>query len=146
MSFGELPGPAPGSCAKRPDGSHFVPTETVSAPDASGVVVYRFGAPLYFANANLFMEEVEKLVTQDPTPVRAFVLDAEAIADMDTTGAEVLHQVLKLFADRHVTFAIARANPQLPPLLQRYHLLQLIGENRLYPTNRHAVAALRQEQ
>ena len=100
MSFGELPGPAPGSCAKRPDGSHFVPTETVSAPDASGVVVYRFGAPLYFANANLFMEEVEKLLTQDPTPVRAFVLDAEAIADIDTTGAEVLHQVLKLFADR----------------------------------------------
>ena len=128
-----------------PDGSHFVPTETVSAPDESGVVVYRFGAPLYFANANLFMEEVEKLLTQDPTPVRAFVLDAEAIADIDTTGAEVLHQVLKLFADRHVTFAIARANPQLPPLLQRYHLLPLIGENRLYPTNRHAVAALRQE-
>ena len=129
-----------------PDGSHFVPTETVSAPDASGVVVYRFGAPLYFANANLFMEEVEKLLTQDPTPVRAFVLDAEAIADIDTTGAEVLHQVLTLLAVRGIAFAVARANPQLPPLLQRYHLLPLIGENRLYPTNRHAVAALRQEQ
>jgi SulP family sulfate permease len=128
------------------DGSHFVPTETVSAPDASGVVVYRFGAPLYFANANLFMEEIENLLTPDPAPVRAFVLDAEAIADIDTTGAEALHQVLKRFASRQVTFAIARANPQLPPLLQRYHLLPLIGENRLYPTNRHAVAALRQEQ
>ena len=65
-----------------PDGSHFVPTETVAAPDASGLVVYRFGSPLYFANANLFMEEVERLVTQDPTPVRAFVLDAEAIATL----------------------------------------------------------------
>ena len=38
------------------------------------------------------------------------------------------------------------ANPQLPPLLRRYHLLELIGENRLYPTNRHAVAALRQKE
>ena len=73
------------------------------------------------------------------------MLDAEAMSDIDTTGAEVLHQVLTLFAKRCVTFAVARANPQLLPLLQRYGLLEMIGENRLYPTNRHAVAALRQE-
>jgi len=128
------------------DGSHFVPTETITAPDESGLIVYRFGSPLYFANANLFLEEVEKLVTQGPTPIRWFVLDAEAMVDIDATGAEVLHQVLTLLANRGVTFAVARANPQLPPLLQRYHLLELIGENRLYPTNRHAVAALRQTE
>ena len=128
------------------DGSHFVPTETIAAPDDSGLVVYRFGSPLYFANANLFLEEVEQLVTQGPAPITAFVLDAEAISDIDTTGAEVLHQVLSLLAKRGVTFAMARANPQLPRLLQHYDLLPLIGENRLYPTNRHAVIALRQEQ
>lgn len=127
------------------DGSHFVPTETVVTPDESGLIVYRFGSPLYFANANLFLEEVEKLVTQGPTPIRWFVLDAEAMVDIDTTGAEVLHQVLTLLANRGVTFAVARANPLLQPLLQRYGLLELIGENRLYPTNRHAVAALCQE-
>jgi SulP family sulfate permease len=128
------------------DGSHFIPAETIAAPDESGLIVYRFGSPLYFANANLFMEEVEKLVTQGPTPVKAFVLDAEAMSDIDTTGAEVLHQALSMLTNRGVTFAMARANPHLPPLLQRYHLLETIGENRLYPTNRHAVAALRQEQ
>jgi SulP family sulfate permease len=127
-----------------PDGSHFVPTETIAVPDESGLVVYRFGSPLYFANANLFVEEVENLLAQGPAPIRSFVLDAEAMADIDTTGAEVLHQVVALLANRGVTFAVARANPQLPPLLRRYHLLELIGENRLYPTNRHAVAALRQ--
>ena len=92
------------------------------------------------------MEEVEKLITQGPAPIKAFVLDAEAMSDIDTTGAEVLHQVLSLLANRGVTFAVARANPHLPPLLKRYDLLELIGENRLYPTNRHAVAALREEQ
>ncbi len=127
------------------DGSHFVPTDTSAQPDESGLVVYRFGAPLYFANANLFLEEVEKLVTQGRTPLKAFVLDAEAMSDIDTTGAEVLHQVLSLLANRGVTFAAARANPQLVPLLRRYGLLDLIGESRLYPTNRHAVAALGQE-
>jgi MFS superfamily sulfate permease-like transporter len=67
------------------------------------------------------------------------------MVDIDTTGAEVLHQVLTLLASRGVTFAVARANPQLRPLLQRYRLLEMIGQHRLYPTNRHAVAALRQE-
>ena len=52
-----------------PDGSHFLPEEAGSAPDTSGVIVYRFGAPLYFANAGLFEEEIEKLVTQASTPV-----------------------------------------------------------------------------
>ena len=127
-------------------GTHFVPTETIVAPDESGLIIYRFGAPLYFANANLFLEEVENLVTQDRTAIKGFVLDAEAISDIDTTGAEVLHQVLSLLDKHQVTFAVARANPQLPPLLTRYRLLELIGENRLYPTNRHAIAALRGEQ
>jgi MFS superfamily sulfate permease-like transporter len=125
-----------------PDGSHFVPTESVATPDKSGVIVYRFGSPLYFANANLFMEEVEKLVAHRPTPIKRFVLDAEAVTDIDTTGAEVLHQVIALLTNRGVTLAVARANPQLPALLKRYGLLELIGENRMYPTNRHAVAGL----
>ena len=129
-----------------PDGSHFVPTDAVATPDESGLIVYRFGSPLYFANASLFVEEVERLVTNSPAPIKGFVLDAEAVTDIDTTGAEVLHQVLALLAVRKVTFAVARANPQLPALLKRYDLLELIGKNRLYPTNRHAVAALCQPE
>ncbi len=127
------------------DGSHFIPTKMVAQPDESGVIIYRFGSPLYFANANLFLEEVEKLVTQSPAAIRAFVLDAEAISDIDTTGAEVLHQVLDILEKAGITFALARANPQLPPLLTRYRLLDSIGQDHLYPTNRHAITALRHE-
>ncbi len=128
-----------------PDGSHFLPEEADSAPDTSGLIVYRFGAPLYFANAGLFEEEVEKLVTQATTPVKWLVLDVEEMVDIDTSGAEVLHQVLSRLADRGVTVAISRANEPTAALLAQYHLLDLIGENRLYPTNRHAIAAYRQE-
>ena len=127
------------------DGSHFVPTETDHPPDPSGIIIYRFGAPLYFANANLFEEEVEKLVTQAATPVKWLVLDAEAMVDIDTTGEEVLHQVLTWLANRGVTVALSRANPSTTALLAHYHLLELIGENRLYPTNRHAIEAFRRE-
>ena len=128
-----------------PDGSHFVPEETDHAPDTSGIIIYRFGAPLYFANAAFFEEEVEKLVTQAPTPVKWFVLDAEAMVDIDTTGEETLHQVLTSLAKRGVTVAVSRANQSTAALLSRYHLLELIGENRMYPTNRHAIAAFRRE-
>ena len=128
-----------------PDGSHFVPEETDHAPETSGLIVYRFGAPLYFANASLFEEEVEKLVTQATTPVKWLVLDAEAMVDIDTTGEDALRQVLTLLANRGVTVAISRANEPTAALLARYHLLDLIGENRLYPSNRHAIDAYRQE-
>jgi SulP family sulfate permease len=128
-----------------PDRSHFVPEETDHAPDTPGIIIYRFGAPLYFANATFFEEEVENLVTQAATPVKWFVLDAEAMVDIDTTGEETLHQVLTWLANRGVTVALSRANQSTSALLSHYHLLELIGKNRLYPTNRHAIAAFRQE-
>jgi len=128
-----------------PDGSHFVPEKTDHATDNSGIIIYRYGAPLYFANATFFEVEVEKLITHATSPVKWFVLDAEAMVDIDTTGAETLHQVLTSLAKCGVTVAISRANQSTSALLSRYHLMELIGENRLYPTNRHALAAFRQE-
>jgi sulfate permease, SulP family len=132
-------------CEEAPDGSHFVPEETAPAPEPSGIILNRFGAPLYFANATLFEEEVEKLVTQAVAPVKWFVLDAESMVDLDTTGAEALHQVLTWLAGRGVTVAVSRANQPTAAWFARYHLLKLIGENRLNPTNRHAIAAFRKE-
>jgi SulP family sulfate permease len=128
-----------------PDGSHFIPEGTEHAPNIPGIIIYRFGASLYFANATFFEEEVDKLFTQSATPVKWFVLDAEAMNDMDTTGEETLHQVLTWLAKRGVTVAVSRANPSTTALFKHYHLLELIGENRLYPTNRHAIAAFRRE-
>ena len=67
------------------------------------------------------------------------------MVDIDTTGEETLHQVLTWLAKRGVTVALSRANQSTTALLSRYHLLELIGKDRLYPTNRHAIAAFRQE-
>jgi high affinity sulfate transporter 1 len=128
-----------------PDGSHFITEETDHDPDTPGIIMYRFGAPLYFANAAYFEEEVEKLVTQSATPVKWFVLDAEAMVDIDTTGEETLHQVLTSMAKRGTTVALSRVNRSTAALLANYHLIELIGESRLYPSNRHALAAFRKE-
>ena len=67
------------------------------------------------------------------------------MVDIDTSGSETLHQVLSGLRDRGVTVALSRVNPEQLELLKRYDLLELIGEEHIYPTNRHAVAAYREE-
>jgi high affinity sulfate transporter 1 len=108
---------------------------------APGLVIYRFGAPLFFANANVFQGQVERLVGSANPPAEWFVLDAEAISDIDTTGAEALRQALDRLEAGGVTFAIARASGLIRDLLRTYDLLERIGEGRLYDTNREAAAA-----
>ena len=129
------------------DGSHFVPAEkgvsTVSSH--SDLVIYRFGAPLYFANSTLFLDEVEQLIDQAPTPVRWFVLDAEAMVDVDTTGAQVLRQLITMLDGRGITFAVSRADRSFRSWLEQYELMDLIDKKRFYPTNRHAAAAFRED-
>jgi len=127
------------------DGSHFTPAGSGDAVSPSGLVIYRFGAPLYFANATLFLDEVEQLLDQAPTPVRWFVLDAEAMVDVDTTGAGVLRQAIALLAERDVTFAVSRANRSFRSWLEKYELMEVIDQGRFYPTNRHAAAAFRED-
>ena len=105
------------------DGSHFAAAGVGDAVSPSGLVLYRFGAPLYFANATLFLDEIEGLLDRAPTPVRWFVLDAEAIVDVDTTGAGVLRQAITLLAGRGITFAVSRAHPSFRSWLERYELM-----------------------
>ena len=128
------------------DGSHFVPVEAGRASGASGLVVYRFGAPLYFANATLFLDEVEQMVTGSPEPIRWFVLDAQAMVDVDTTGAEALRQAITMLGKRGITFAVSRADRSFRSWLEKYQLMKLIDPNRFYPTNRHVAAAFREDQ
>ncbi len=83
------------------------------------------------------------MVTEAPTPVRWFVLDAEAISDVDTTGAQVLRQAITLLAKHKVTFAVSRADRSFRSWLEKYDLAELIDLGHFYPTNRHAAAAFR---
>jgi len=126
-----------------PDGSHFVPANAGQGTGSSGLIVYRFGAPLYFANSTLFVDEVEQLLAATDPPVSWFVLDAEAMVDIDTTGAEALRQAITMAADRNVVFAVSRADRSFRAWLEKYELMESIGESRFYPTNRHAAAAFR---
>jgi MFS superfamily sulfate permease-like transporter len=77
--------------------------------------------------------------------VKWFVLDAEAIDDIDTTGADALEQIIEFLHKRNITFAMSRAYSPVPELLETYDLMEKIGEERLYATNRRAADAFYHE-
>lgn len=105
-----------------------------------GLVVYRFDAPLYFANADVLRAELLRLITDAEPPVRQIVLDAEAVYDMDTTGAEVLHRVVDDCDRAGVGMALARTRTPVRALLRGTGLDQRV---RLYHRVADAVAAYR---
>lgn len=117
----------------------FVSGDASVTQTEPGLAVYRFGGPLYFANANLFLEQVKHLAEAAQPPLSWFVLNAESINDIDTTGAEALEQAIDVLRARGIVFAIARAHQPVPELLERYELMDKISA--IYATDRDAVAA-----
>jgi high affinity sulfate transporter 1 len=105
-----------------------------------GVIAMRFAAPIFFGNAQTLSAAMRRAVEQAPHPVSAFILDMEAVADVDVTGAEVLAKELQWLQGQGITFAYSRVRPQLMGNLARMHVLQ---GHRVFETNRAAVAALR---
>ena len=105
-----------------------------------GVISMRFAAPIFFGNAQTLSTSIRRAVNQAPHAVSAFILDMEAVTDVDITGAETLAKDLQWLQAKGITFAYSRVRPKLLANLERMHLLQ--GHN-VFDTNRAAVAALR---
>jgi SulP family sulfate permease len=108
-----------------------------------GLIVYRFDAPLVFANAGYFTERVEFLVANAGEELKCFVIDAEAISDFDSTAAEALENIDRNLEKLKVELWIARANKPLRDLLLATGLTGRIGEENIYPSVRTAVIAFR---
>ncbi|WP_326629905.1 SulP family inorganic anion transporter [Nonomuraea fuscirosea] len=123
--------------ASRPSTSTLRPGEHgryVRGPAGGPLAVYRFESQLFFANAATFKAEVARLAGQG---AQWIVLDAEAITDVDTTGAQALRETTDMLRERGVTFAVARATTGLRHLLTHYGLTGLT----YYDSNEAAAAA-----
>jgi len=108
-----------------------------------GMVIYRFGAPLFYANANPFSEEVRMLAASAPKPLHWLIVDAGAITNVDFTAARVLVEVQKDLAAQGTGLVFAHVQSDLKPDLDRHHLTEVIGPNRIFGTLHEACAALR---
>jgi SulP family sulfate permease len=114
------------------DGFHDLgKTEAQTVP---GLIAYRFYAPLLFSNVGHFVQRVRQLVTACPAPLRWFLLDAQAITDIDVTAAEALHSLHEELRQKGIALKIAHANLPLRNILQRTGLAQEIGADGFFPS------------
>ncbi|TDZ45205.1 SulP family inorganic anion transporter [Mycobacteroides franklinii] len=112
-------------------GAHAVP----------GLVVYRYDAPLCFANAEDFRKRAMAAVAAGPAPVEWFILSAEANVDVDLTALDALDRLREDLGDAGIVFAIARVKQDLRDALTAAGLLSKIGESRIFVTLPIAVDA-----
>ncbi len=118
--------------------------DTVRHPEGDlvpGLVLLRFDAPLFFANAEVFRERLEDAIDESPTEVRTVVLAAEPITDVDTTAADILAEIHEELAARGIGLWLAELKGPAKDALVRYGLVEVIGAERLYPTIGLAVRA-----
>ena len=123
------------------DGWHSIEVYP-AATEVPGVLVYRWEAPLFFANAGSFRRQIRRLVRErQPEWV---VLQCEAITDIDVTGAEILDQLdVELNADG-IHMAFVEMRDRLQDLVRRYGLLETLDSDHFYPTIDRAIAAIRE--
>lgn len=109
-----------------------------------GLVVYRYDAPLCFANAEDFRRRALAAADQQPEPLRWFVLNVEANVEVDFTALQAMDTIREEITRRGAVFALARVKHDLLARLQAFGLADKIGTNRLYPTLPTAVDGYRQ--
>ena len=97
-----------------------------------GLLIYRFGASLYYANASRFSDEVRRLLKDATEPVRWFCLAGETLDDLDFTGSAVLARVLATLAKEGITFVACDIQQPVLRELERDGLLETIGAEHVF--------------
>jgi len=121
--------------------------DTRSYPGASqlpGLVIYRFDAPLFFANTKTFRDEIRRLAGAQPPP-RWIVIAAEPVTDVDTTASDVLEDLDEALNAQGISLVFAELKDPVRRKIERYGLTRTIDPRHFFPTIGAAVAAFRQE-
>jgi MFS superfamily sulfate permease-like transporter len=105
-----------------------------------GLLLFRFDAPLFFANADLFLERVVDLVDEN-SDTTWVVVTAEPVTDIDSTAADMLQRLHDELQRRQVTLAFAELKGHVRDVLDRFGLVDQIGANHFYHTVGEAVKA-----
>jgi SulP family sulfate permease len=128
---------------KHPDSDAYLDTERHEGlTQVPGVVVVRVDGPLFFADANRFRDRVRELV-EAGAPVHAVVIDAEAISQTDTDGADILIELASELDSQGAILALARAQSSILDLWRRAGAIDAIGSERVFHTTAEAVEAVR---
>jgi high affinity sulfate transporter 1 len=138
---------------------HYAPTDVVLAWDEHGhvrslqpapgvrsepgLVVYRFGAGIFYANAQRLTDELRELISGDEPP-RWIIIDAASIDDIDFSGGKTMAEFADQLRERGIILAFAEVRRRVRRELDRYDVTAKIGEDHIFDTVQDAVAAFRE--
>ena len=106
----------------------------------AGLVLFRWDAPLFFANAELFRERVLAAVAESPTPVRSVAVAAAPVTSIDVTAADTLADLDETLRADGIELCFAELKDPVKDKLKRFGLFAQFGETRFLPTIDAAVS------
>ena len=124
------------------EGYHDI-TRHADARRVPGLVLFRWDAPLFFANAELFHERVLDAVSSSPTPVRWLVVAAEPVTSVDVTSADMLLELDDALHAAGIVLCFAEMKGPVKDKLKRFGLFTRLGKENFFPTLGSAVSAYR---
>jgi MFS superfamily sulfate permease-like transporter len=133
--------PHSGVLQANPDGSWRLTPVAPHVVTEPGLVLYRFGAELFYANAGRFIEEVTLVVQPIPSAVKWVVVDAEAMTHLDYSAARILQGLKKNLTEAGIELAFARVPWDLKSDFNRHHVTETIGPDRIFNKLHEATAA-----
>jgi high affinity sulfate transporter 1 len=117
-------------------------------PDARlipGLLLFRWDAPLFFANAELFHQRVLEAVASSPTPVRRIIVAAEPVTSIDVTSADMLTELVRALQASRIELRFAELKDPVKDKLKRFELFERFGAEHFYPTMGAAIDAYLEE-
>jgi len=111
--------PADAALGRTPDGGWHDPAHRADAATVPGLLVYRFSAPLFFANCELFRERIEARVAAAPQPVRRVVIDGAAIHDVDLMACDLLVDLERDLRAKGITLAFGNLRDRVRRDIER---------------------------
>jgi MFS superfamily sulfate permease-like transporter len=111
-----------------------------------GLVVFQFGADLFYANAGRFANDVRNLVEQTSTPVTWLVVDAGAITSVDYSAARVLRELQDDLLRAGVVLLLVHAPASLQADLKRHNVEEVIGADHIFDSLHEALGAIRAQR
>ena len=128
---------------RTPDGSWHDTAHRTDAVPVPGLLVYRFSAPLFFANCSLFRDRIEALIDTAPQPVRGVVVDGGAIHDVDLMACEMLVELDRELGERGIALAFGNLRDRVRRDIERGLSLAPDADAPSYPSVAEAAQAVR---
>src|SRR5271166_6414924 len=116
-------------------------TRYPNARQIPGLILFRWDAPLFFANAEFFKERILDAVTKSPSPVRWVVVAAEPVTSVDVTAADTLTDLAKTLLNAGIELHFAELKDPVKDKLKRFGLFARFGEEKFFPTIGAAVSS-----